>query len=130
MFGFGKWYGLFWALRDFDLWIELGEVFGYFGFNGVGKIMILRLLMGLLRFIMGSAFVCGYDVWVDLVVVCCWVGYLLGEGGIYLRFMGEQHLEFFGSLWGLRYYGCVCELVECFDFDFLCCGGELFCGNW
>jgi len=46
--GLMKFYGCIFVLCDFDLRIELGEVFGYFGFNGVGKIIILWLFMGLL----------------------------------------------------------------------------------
>ena len=127
--GLGKRYGSFWALRDLDLRIEPGEVFGYLGPNGAGKTTTLRLLMGLLRPTTGSALVCGHDAWADSVAVRRRVGYLSGEGGIYPRLTGEQHLEFLGSLRGLRHHGRARELAERFDLDLSRRGGELSRGN-
>jgi len=47
--GLGKSFGATLALRDVDLTIGGGEVFGYLGPNGAGKTTTLRLLMGMLR---------------------------------------------------------------------------------
>jgi ABC-type multidrug transport system ATPase subunit len=46
--GLTKAYGRRVALRDLDLEIEVGEIFGYVGPNGAGKTTTLRLLAGML----------------------------------------------------------------------------------
>ena len=51
------------ALRDLDLEIKQGEIFGYLGPNGAGKTTTLRLLAGMLRPTSGRAQVLGYDAW-------------------------------------------------------------------
>jgi len=65
--GLIKFYGCMFVLCNVDLCIEFGEVFGYLGFNGVGKIIILCLLMGLLWLMFGIVWVLGFDFWCDSV---------------------------------------------------------------
>jgi ABC-2 type transport system ATP-binding protein len=47
--GLGKRYGSFQALRNLDLRVRRGEVYGFLGLNGAGKSTTIRLLCGLLR---------------------------------------------------------------------------------
>jgi ABC-2 type transport system ATP-binding protein len=96
-----KAYGRFVALRDLDLQVEVGEVFGYLGPNGAGKTTTIRLLMGLLRPTSGSANVLGLDGWRESVGVHRRVGYLPGEPVLYDRLTGHQHVEYFRALHGM-----------------------------
>jgi ABC-2 type transport system ATP-binding protein len=96
--GLGKTYGATVALRDVDLTIGRGEVFGYLGPNGAGKTTTLRLLMGMLRPTAGRATVVGLDAWRDAVAVHRRVGYLPGEPAFYGRLTGRQHVSYFGHL--------------------------------
>ncbi len=98
--GLTKAYGSTLALRDLDLSVEPGEVFGYLGPNGAGKTTTLRLLMGLLRPTSGHARVLGLDAWRDSVRVHRDVGYLSGEPAFYKHMTGAQHLEYFAHLNG------------------------------
>lgn len=98
--GLTKSYGQTRALRDVDLRIEAGEVFGYLGPNGAGKTTTLRLLMGLLRPSSGRAHVLGLDTWRDSVRVRRDVGYLSGEPAFYRRMTGAQHLQYLAHLRG------------------------------
>jgi ABC-2 type transport system ATP-binding protein len=98
--GLTKSYGQTRALRDLDLRIDAGEVFGYLGPNGAGKTTTLRLLMGLLRPSSGRALVLGLDSWRDSVRVRRDVGYLPGEPAFYRRMTGAQHLEYLAHLRG------------------------------
>ena len=47
--GLSKDYRAVHALRDLDLEVAEGEVFGYLGPNGAGKTTTIRLLLGLAR---------------------------------------------------------------------------------
>ena len=93
-----KAYGRLLALRQLDLRVEPGEVFGYLGPNGAGKTTTFRLLMGLLRPTSGRASVLGLDTWRASVAVHRQVGYLPGEPVLYDRLTGHQHVEYFRSL--------------------------------
>jgi ABC-2 type transport system ATP-binding protein len=99
-FGLGKSFGATVALRDVDLTIGRGEVFGYLGPNGAGKTTTLRLLMGMLRPTAGRATVLGMDAWRDAVTVHRRVGYLPGEPAYYGRLTGRQHVSYFRHLRG------------------------------
>ena len=98
--GLTKRYGSTVALRDLDLEVHRGEVFGYLGPNGAGKTTTLRLLVGLLRPTSGSAEVNGLDTWRRSVDVRRGVGYLSGEPALYGRLTGAQHVDYLGHLRG------------------------------
>ncbi len=59
--GLNKFFGSFHALKDIDLTIREGEVFGLLGLNGAGKTTLIRILMGLLNPSSGSVRVFGID---------------------------------------------------------------------
>ena len=53
------------AVRDIDLRVERGEIFGFLGPNGAGKSTTVRMLCTLLPPTAGSAKVAGVDVVAD-----------------------------------------------------------------
>src|SRR6266508_934079 len=55
-------YGLGRGLFDLDLQVPPQEVFGYLGPNGAGKTTTIRLLMGMIRPTIGSAYIFGLDL--------------------------------------------------------------------
>lgn len=95
-----KSYGRTPALRELDLTIGRGEIFGYLGPNGAGKTTTLRLLLGMLRPTAGRAQVLDRDAWRDAVAVHRRVGYLPGEPALYDRLTGRQHADYFRHLRG------------------------------
>ena len=58
--GLGKRYGGPWAVRDLDLSVGAGEVFGFLGPNGAGKSTTIRLLLGMARPTAGQAWLAGH----------------------------------------------------------------------
>ena len=58
----GKRFGHHWAVRDLDLSVEAGEVFGFLGPNGAGKSTTIRMLLGLTRPTTGFAWLAGHPV--------------------------------------------------------------------
>ncbi|HET9657567.1 MAG TPA: ABC transporter ATP-binding protein [Kineosporiaceae bacterium] len=96
--GLTKTYGRTIALREVDLTINAGEVFGYLGPNGAGKTTTIRLLMGMLRPTAGHAEVLGHDAWTGGLEVRGRIGYLAGEPALYERLTGRQHVEYFSWL--------------------------------
>jgi ABC-2 type transport system ATP-binding protein len=127
--GLGKTYGHAVALRDLDLTLAPGEVFGYLGPNGAGKTTTLRLLMGLLRPTRGSAQVCGYDVWRESPAVRRHVGFLPGEPALYPTLTGSQHIDYLSHLRGAEPYPSALVLAERLDLDLRTPSRDLSKGN-
>jgi ABC-2 type transport system ATP-binding protein len=112
-----KHYGRTVALRDLDLEVRAGEVFGFLGPNGAGKTTTIRLLLGLLRPTSGSASVLGADPWRDAAALHRRLAYIPGELAIWPHLTGMENLELLGNLHGgvdLAYRD---ELIGRFDLD-------------
>ncbi len=87
------------ALKDLNLAITRGSVFGLLGPNGAGKTTTVRILSTLLTPSSGSARVMGYDVRSQARQVRRNIGFILGgDRGLYGRITGEQNLRYFGAL--------------------------------
>jgi ABC-2 type transport system ATP-binding protein len=127
--GLTKHYGRTVALRDLDLEVERGEVFGYLGPNGAGKTTTLRLLMGLLHPTSGSAEIDGLDTWRQSVEVRRRVGYLSGEPALYGKLTGAQHVEYLGHLRGEDARAAAGRYADRLDLDLARPSRELSKGN-
>jgi beta-exotoxin I transport system ATP-binding protein len=88
------------AVRDLDLRVERGEVFGYLGPNGAGKSTTIRLLLGLIRPTAGRADVFGIDTWRRAVEAHRHVGYLPGDLRLSDRLTGDEQLDSLARLRG------------------------------
>lgn len=89
-----KYYGAVKGVDSLDLEVAPGEVFGYLGPNGAGKTTTIRVLLGFLRPTSGKASVFGLDSWSRSVEIKSRVGYLPGEGGLYRRLTGDEHIRY------------------------------------
>jgi ABC-2 type transport system ATP-binding protein len=96
----GKSYGEFAAVRDLDLSIEKGEVFGFLGPNGAGKTTTIRMMMGILVPTSGRITIDGLDCRGDRVAVKQRVGYLPDNPMFYDYLRGREILEFVGEMHG------------------------------
>jgi ABC-2 type transport system ATP-binding protein len=95
-----KKYGEFTAVRDLDLSIERGEVFGFLGPNGAGKTPTIRMMMGILVPSGGRITIDGLDCQRDRVEVKRRVGYLPDNPIFYDYLRGREILEFVGEMHG------------------------------
>jgi ABC-2 type transport system ATP-binding protein len=88
------------AVRDLNLRIEAGEVYGLLGPNGSGKSTTLKIILGLVSPTRGRTEIFGRDS--RLVESREAVGFL-PENPYFQKFLtGEETLHFFGRLCGLR----------------------------
>jgi ABC-2 type transport system ATP-binding protein len=100
--GLSKSYGGVKALRDLDLVVEPGTIFGFLGPNGAGKTTTARLLTGLARPTRGRAWVAGHEVTADGPEARRSIGYLPEEPAFYPWMTGTEFLAYVGRLFGLR----------------------------
>ena len=76
-------YGRRRGIRDVDIEVGPGEIFGFLGPNGAGKSTTIRLLMGFLQPHQGRAEIAGLDCWRQSARVKQQVGYLPGDLRLY-----------------------------------------------
>jgi ABC-2 type transport system ATP-binding protein len=98
----GKDYGSLTAVRDMDLSIEAGEIFGLLGPNGAGKTTTIAMICGVLTPTRGTASVDGYDIRTAPYEAKRRIGLAPQELAIYEEITARQNLVYFGSLYGLR----------------------------
>src|ERR1700726_3574955 len=101
------------ALRDLDLRIQAGEVYGLLGPNGSGKSTTLKILLGLVSPTRGHTEIFGRDS--RTVESREAVGFLPENPYFYKYLTGEETLRFFGRLCGLsgaRLKKRISELLE------------------
>jgi ABC-type multidrug transport system ATPase subunit len=93
-----KAYGKVQALRDINLHVQPGEIFGLIGPDGAGKTTLFRILVTLLLPDSGKAGVLGLDVVKDYKAIRRKVGYMPGRFSLYPDLTVEENLNFFASI--------------------------------
>lgn len=86
------------ALKDIDLRVSEGELFGLIGPDGAGKTSLFRILATLLLPSSGTARVMGLDVEKDLYAIRRHLGYMPGRFSLYQDLSVEENLQFFATL--------------------------------
>ena len=89
------------VLRDINLVIEHGEIFGFLGHNGAGKTTTINILTTLMPPTEGVARICGHDVVTERLEVTRNIGYLPDGVRLYDHLSAVENLEFFGRLSGI-----------------------------
>lgn len=92
--GLTKRYGRTVAVRDLDLSVDEGEVFGFLGENGAGKSTTIDLLLNFVRPTSGTADVLGCDAHAEPMEVRERVGVVPEGYSPYNRLTGREHLQF------------------------------------
>jgi len=112
-----KKYGRFTALRDVNLSVEPGEVYGFIGPNGAGKTTTIRVLLGILKATSGSATIFGKDVWQDAVEIHKRVAYVPGDVNLWSNLTGGEVVDLFVRLRKGKNNSRKEELIRRFDLD-------------
>jgi ABC-2 type transport system ATP-binding protein len=88
------------AVRDLDLKVDAGQIYGLLGPNGSGKSTTLKIILGLVTPTHGRTQIFGRDS--DRVASREAVGFLPESPYFYKFLTGEETLRFYGKLCGLR----------------------------
>ncbi len=89
------------VLRNIDLTIGAGEIFGFLGHNGAGKTTAVNILTTLIVPTTGQARVFGFDVVTERAEVTRRIGYLPADVRMYPHLTARENLEFFAALSGV-----------------------------
>jgi ABC-2 type transport system ATP-binding protein len=95
-----KTYGSNRGIRDVNLRVERGEIFGFLGPNGAGKSTTLRTILGFMRPTSGRAEVLGRDSQQQSIEIHRKLGNLPSEFSLWDRMTGAEMLRLFADLRG------------------------------
>jgi ABC-2 type transport system ATP-binding protein len=116
-----KKYGDMFAIRNINLDLEKGDLFGFIGPNGAGKTTTMRIIATLLTPTYGEAYVCGNSIYTDPKEIRRLVGYMPDLFGVYDDMTVIEYLEFFAAAYRIngpqRRKRCD-EMLEIVDLDF------------
>lgn len=97
--GLGREFGGKWAVRDLNLRVHAGELYGFLGQNGAGKTTTLRLLAGLLRPSSGNAHIAGLSHAKDSRALKMQLGFVPDTPPLYDYLTGRQYIALVASMW-------------------------------
>lgn len=112
-----KRYGSRWGIRDVDLSVEAGSIFGFLGPNGAGKTTTIRVLLGFLRPTSGDAHVLGKDCWTESASIKRDVGYLAGDVRLYSWMDARAALDIVGKIRQIDLSAAGAALLDRFQLD-------------
>src|SRR3990172_905660 len=101
-----------WAVKDLNLEIPRGDVFGFLGPNGAGKTTTIRMMLGLIAPTYGSAYINGLDIHKDPLNALGSIGAIVETPAFYGYLTGRQNLEVLGRVSGGVERSRISELLE------------------
>ncbi len=90
------------GIKDVNLRVPSGEIFGFLGPNGAGKTTAIRTIMDFIRPDSGKISLFGLDAQKDSVRLKQLIGYLPADRQLYDKWTGKEHITFYESLRGKK----------------------------
>jgi len=112
-----KKFGEFTALKNVNLELKEGEIYGFIGPNGAGKTTTIRVLLGILQATEGTAKIFGLDTWEEAVEIHHRISYVPGDVNLWDNLTGGEVIDLFITLQGTNNKKRKEELIKKFDFD-------------
>jgi ABC-2 type transport system ATP-binding protein len=105
------------GIRNVNLEVRQGEVFGFLGPNGAGKTTLIRTMLGFMHPQAGKVSLLGMNAITQSRSVRSRVGYLPSDPALYDFLTGQQNLDFALAVRGVKNRGRVKELADRLDID-------------
>lgn len=105
------------GIRNVNLEVRQGEVFGFLGPNGAGKTTLIRTMLGFMHPQAGQVHMLGIDAVSQSRAVRARVGYLPSDPALYDFLSGQQNLDFALAVRGVKNRSRVKVLADRLDID-------------
>lgn len=86
------------SVKDFNLEIHDGEIFGFVGHNGAGKSTLIKCLVGIQGITEGEISIAGFDVRKEPMKAKFLVGYVPDNHAVYERLTGREYVNYIANL--------------------------------
>ena len=87
------------AVKDADLEVCGGEIYGFLGPNGAGKSTIIKSIVGIQTITDGAIEVCGYDVATQSVQAKRQIGFVPDHYALYERLTAREYINYIADLY-------------------------------
>jgi len=87
------------AVKDANLEVHAGEVFGFLGPNGAGKSTIIKSVVGIQPITSGQILACGYDVEKQSVKAKQQIGFVPDHYALYEKLTGREYVNYIADLY-------------------------------
>jgi len=89
------------AVKDADLEVCGGQIFGFLGPNGAGKSTIIKSIVGIQTITDGAIEVCGYDVKTQSVQAKRQIGFVPDHYALYERLTAREYINYIADLYNV-----------------------------
>lgn len=110
-------YGKFTAVKNVNLTVCRGEIFGFLGPNGAGKTTTIRTLLDFIRPTEGSVKIFGLDIRQNSVEIRRRTGYMPSELTLWENWTGVQYIRWLSRVYGKNVMPEAERLAERLQYD-------------
>ena len=89
------------AVKDADLVVRGGEIFGFLGPNGAGKSTIIKSIVGIQPITEGAIEVCGYDCEKQPRQAKSQIGFVPDHYALYERLTGREYINYIADIYNV-----------------------------
>ncbi len=89
------------AVKDANLEVHGGEIFGFLGPNGAGKSTIIKSTVGIQPISEGNISICGYDVKTQSVQAKQLIGFVPDHYALYEKLSGREYVNYIADIYGV-----------------------------
>ena len=90
------------AVRNLNLKVEEGEIYGFLGPNGAGKTTTILMLLGILKPSRGKIYLFGEELSRNSLSLKSRIGVVSEKQYLYKEMTAGEYLDFFAELYGVR----------------------------
>ena len=103
LINFSKKYGgsKHFAVKDANLEVKSGEIFGFLGPNGAGKSTIIKSIVGIQPITSGRIEVCGYDMGTQSIECKMNLGFVPDHYALYEKLTGREYINYIADLYSV-----------------------------
>lgn len=87
------------AVKDANLEVNGGEIYGFLGPNGAGKSTIIKSIVGIQTITDGAIEVCGYDVSTQSVQAKMQIGFVPDHYALYEKLTAREYINYIADLY-------------------------------